>query len=152
MEMGNFDTESQKICALDPDALDFWWGDIEALLDETPHLWSHLATKKDIHASLMRGSITAWSTVAKLNALHFLAITLEVEKPNGNYLRVVYMAGEELEQYLPLLVGTLEVVAKRMNCSRLEFMRPGPTEDLLALGYSQTEVIMSRELARVALH
>lgn len=96
VEMEQFDRESQKISAMCPDALDFWWHDIEALLDETQHLWTHLATKKDIHSSLMRGAITAWSTVDKLHELHFLAFTLEIERPAGNCLRVVYQRSESV--------------------------------------------------------
>jgi hypothetical protein len=151
MQMDHFDKEAQKISAMCPDALDFWWHDIEALLDETPHLWTHLATKQDIHNSLMRGAIVAWSTATPLHELHFLAFTLEIERPGGNCLRVVYQAGDET--YGPLFVATLEAYAKRQGCPRLEFMGPKEqTNKLLALGYSVTEVIVSRELSRLAFH
>lgn len=151
MEMENFDRESQKICAMCPDSLDFWWSDIDALLDETQHLWTHLATKKDIHNSLMSGTITAWSTVAALHELHFLAFTLEIERVGGNCLRVVYQAGDEA--YTPIFVAIAEAYAKKKGCPRLEFMGPKEqTNKLLALGYSETEVIVSRELSRMSFH
>ena len=151
MGMENFDHQSQKIGIMEPSALDFWWADIEQLLDETKHLWTHLATKQDIYQSLLGGRLLAWSTTDNMQALHFLAFTLEIERPEGNYPRVVYQAGDE--NYTELFVATLEADAKKRGFPFIEFM--GPKEQmqkLLELGYSETEVIVSRNLSKLSFH
>lgn len=129
---------------LSAEAYRHYWPHIEAQLETIPHVWKRwfdLEYLRDVpeHRELLVFG------VGVNGAEQVLVFARFIHTPRGKGLQFVLALGNNLEECLPTMVGTLEQLANTYECDFAEIVgRPGWERKIP--GFKRDYVIMTKQL------
>ncbi len=131
-----------------PFTLDFWWPQVKGLIEEAVSRSKGEVSADDVLRLLMEEKFQLW-LVASVEPWHLYAaaITEVVDYPRFAAIRVVALAGEDMERWKELLDARLQVFARLHGAKYLEAVgRKGFERKLKDLGYEAAYVVYYKEV------
>lgn len=134
-------SEKKKIYALDNDRIDYYWKDIEKLLESVPMLYEFYSPEW-LYEHAKMGRLQLWAlSDSKIKGI---VVTQICTFPKASALQILACAGIEMLKFIDEQEGMFDWVARQNGCSFVQAIcRPGLARKLKTRGIT-TGVILTR--------
>ncbi len=107
---------------------------------------------QDLYKFIVEKKMQLWTARCEIGEVTACAVTEVQDYPQVKICRIVLLVGEDMDTWLSLEDG-IATWAGSIGCTRMEaFCRSGLKKVLPDIGYKQTHIVMSKEIAQTILH
>ena len=123
------------------------WRDVERLIKLSNAHSMGESDHYDTLADLVRGQKQLWIVYDDDQYTKAVATTEINQWPKARKLRIVHLAGEDMDQWFDELINTLEYFARQNVCTHIEaYGRRGWVKQSKHLGFKESYTIVSKEI------
>lgn len=135
--------DSDIISLIDSDSILSHWGSIEPLLTKVLNRIDSGFTLEDVLTQLQWQRMLCW----KIKDWEALAITQLGAVPQHKICTIIFVSGDNVNDWLPELVNTLRTYCKTMGAKYLDFYgRDGWRKLAKPLGFDKSYTVMQLEI------
>ena len=121
-----------QVAYLTPEMFEYYWPELQKILDMEPELWNKHYTKQNIYDRVHSKEIQVW-VVFNGQIIRLVFFTQRYVSPNGiATLQIFWMYGVGLKEVMVLLEDVVDRFAAALDCTRLEVTGRKGFERLLA--------------------
>ncbi len=132
--------------------LEVAWPFVEEMLFEGLDTALDEFNLQDLYGFIKDRKMQLWTACCEIGEVSACMITEVVEHPRIKVCRIVLLVGEDMEAWLNLDKGIV-AWAGALGCTKIDAIcRPGLKKLLPKVGYKQTHIVMSKEIAQTILH
>lgn len=131
---------------LDENAIDRFWPQISAEMDNVPHLWSERFTKDAVHFFMMNKQFQVWGAAIG-GTIVTIVVTQIAVFPRCRILETLFAFGNSLDNVLPEIVAKLEYFARCQNCTYVDIIgRKGWAKKLKPYGVREVGIVLRADV------